>query len=37
MAKRHDSTCLDIFAFFQAVEILAQKVYKDYEDATYTD
>ena len=37
LAKKNDSTCLDIFAFFQAIEILSQKVYKDYEDATYQD
>jgi len=31
LQKKHDSTLIDIYAFFEAVEILAQKVYKDQE------
>jgi type III secretory pathway component EscR len=28
---------LDIYGFFEAIEILSQKVYKDEEDSTYKD
>lgn len=30
-------TYLDIYAFFESVEIMAQKIYKDQEENTYGD
>ena len=35
MQRKYDSPSLDIYSFFETVETLAQKIYKDYEDSTY--
>ena len=32
---KYDCTALDIFGFFDSIEILSQKIYKEYEDLDY--
>ena len=35
MQRKYDSPAIDIYSFFETVEILAQKIYKEYEESTY--
>jgi hypothetical protein len=37
LQRKFDCTYIDIYAFFEAVEVLAQKVYKDQEDNSFKD
>lgn len=37
LQKKYDTNFIDLYAFFEAIEVLSQKLYKDQEDLSYGD